>query len=118
MTADLLAVLREAFEAGYSQGHDATVEGRYSDPSEAASDYLADCSALSAHEAQGWRPIAEAPKDGTRIIVTNGTRVETARWLDNRHGKYAWAGWHFGSLVPAMTPNAWQPLPPPPEPPK
>ena len=40
MTADLLAVLREAFEAGYSQGHDATVEGRYADPSDAAQDYV------------------------------------------------------------------------------
>ena len=40
MTADLLAVLREAFEAGYIQGHDATVEGRYADPSDAAQDYV------------------------------------------------------------------------------
>ena len=108
---DLLAVLREAreFVADYLDPD--------SDPGLVLAQRTLDRidSALSAHEAQGWRPIAEAPKDGTRIIVTNGTRVETARWLDNRHGKYAWAGWHFGSLVPAMTPNAWQPLPPPPE---
>ena len=32
--------LREAFEAGYAQGHDATVEGRYADPSDAAQDYV------------------------------------------------------------------------------
>ena len=30
----------DAFEAGYIQGHDATVEGRYADPSDAAQDYV------------------------------------------------------------------------------
>lgn len=125
MTADLLAVLREAREALRScawstelRTDDALMAMATADAKIGEATMMLTVSALRAHEAQGWMPIAEAPKDGTRIIVTNGTRVETARWLDNRHGKYAWAGWHFGSLVPAMTPNAWQPLPPPPEPPQ
>lgn len=98
---DLLAVLREAFEAGYSQGHDATVEGRYSDPSEAASDYLADCSALSAHEAQGWRPIDEAPKDGTEMFVVGKLGWHAAdavtAYFDDR-GRGCWRDRHGDRL--------------------
>lgn len=118
MTADLLAVLREAFEAGYSQGHDATVEGRYSDPSEAASDYLADCSALSAHEAQGWMPIAEAPKDGRLIATWNPRQPSISRFLrwgtPNLSKDRAWIT--PKGCAPTYLPTQFLILPPPPEP--
>lgn len=50
----------------------------------------------------GWRPIAEAPKDGTRILgIWRDGLIETVEWSA------------FWSEVDDM-PTHWQPLPPPP----
>lgn len=75
-----------------------------------------------------WQDISTAPKDGTRILLTDGKWVEAGCWAPALHGEnYPWA------FVDDFTPldsadclgvnvNAfdgryvthWQPLPPPP----
>jgi Lar family restriction alleviation protein len=59
----------------------------------------------------GWRPISEAPRDGTRVMVfdptLNGGFVCTARFWEGH-----WWGHSIG--LDEMFPTKWQPLPPPP----
>jgi hypothetical protein len=61
--------------------------------------------------APGWRPISEAPRDGTRVMVfdptLNGGFVCTARFWEGH-----WWGHSIG--LDEMFPTKWQPLPPPP----
>lgn len=59
--------LRDAFESGYSQGHNDTVEGTVRDMRDAANDYLASS------------PAPEAPKDGAMSAFTEDDL------LDPRH---------------------------------
>ncbi len=57
-------------------------------------------------EAQQWRPIATAPKDGTRILVTgtaNGNRTEIVFWWDGNFQNPA--GWRTGSGL--VYPDRW-----------
>lgn len=73
--------------------------------------------AILAADAGGWRPIAEAPTDGTPIIGWNG-RVMLVAWGGQRPPK-----WREGSAFgPAawIKPTHWRPLPEPPpqEPPR
>lgn len=68
--------------------------------------------ALAAADAQGWRPISEAPRDGTPVL--------------GYHPKYGWAGtirwddgdWEVGNeqweFNRPVQPTHWMPLPPPP----
>ena len=64
----------------------------------------------------GWQPIATAPKDGTRILVTSNWRdvndkplgVEISHWAETDEG------W----LSCEREPTFWQPLPAPPQEPK
>lgn len=58
-----------------------------------------------------WRPISEAPKDGTKILL----------WVpDNVCTPMQHVGWWDGSMWKAnlcgswFNPTHWQPLPPPP----
>lgn len=70
--------------------------------------------ALAGEKAEGWRPIATAPKDGTSILVSDG-RPEGCLVV----------AWHYGGWVydwhrhdgPALAdaPTHWMPLPAPPE---
>lgn len=92
--------------------------------------FVAAIAALEA-EPQGWRPISEAPKDGTRIILTNGNTVAEGEWLHvepfvkevrDGEGRYIdqieneghddWIDCIGGMLPP---PTHWMPLPPPPK---
>ena len=64
-----------------------------------------------------WRPIEEAPKDGTWILVgAPGKEPETACWSSS-----VWLeGWYSGggrsdSYGPSFEPTHWMPLPPPPK---
>ena len=55
--------------------------------------------------AMQWRPISEAPRDGTRILITNKTPFVS---------RYQYGVWDVdGGQVYNAT--HWMPLPPPPE---
>lgn len=60
----------DAFEAGYIQGHDATVEGRYADPSDAAQDYVRTL-LVPVDEAAPLTESAEAPVAWMRAAGVN-----------------------------------------------
>lgn len=70
-----------------------------------------------------WQPIETAPKDGTRIIMTNGAWVDFgwfshSVWLGPRAAKGAWVGDDprdgRGALDGIHEPTHWMPLPAPP----
>lgn len=87
-------------------------------------------------DAHGWRPIAEAPRDGTRVVVyTTGGHALVASWQfaccigsDGTEAD-AWMAqgihprcWTDGICwerneddEPSDAPTHWQPLPAPPE---
>lgn len=63
----------------------------------------------------GWRPIAEAPRDGQRVLlVSSGGEAWAGYWRDARKAPYV-AGWtRFNCADVGWEPTHWQPLPPPP----
>lgn len=75
-------------------------------------------------QAAGWRPIETAPRDGTRIMVSNGIGVWFAEWH-----QFASSGFRFADPWRSMmlnhdhiehphrykAPTHWQPLPEPPK---
>ena len=70
--------------------------------------------ALSAHPpAGGWRDIATAPKDGTRVIIgwEKPAHVEVGCW---RTDGEMWCGELSGFWKDKDWPTKWQPLPAPP----
>ncbi len=77
-------------------------------------------SALSAHEAQGWMPIAEAPKDGRLIATWNPRQPSISRFLrwgtPNLSKDRAWIT--PKGCAPTYLPTQFLILPPPPEPQK
>lgn len=69
-----------------------------------------------------WCPIADAPRDGTNILLTDGKWIDIARWSDKcQHGRFeespGWQifdcedGWYSVSFE---NPTHWMPLPDPP----
>jgi hypothetical protein len=63
-------------------------------------------------QAPDWQPIDSAPKDGTHVLVTDGTAVVEMRWDDNawyelnNHSTDAWGRpWYDGEAT------HWMPLP-------
>lgn len=64
----------------------------------------------------GWRPIAEAPRDGTRIVLWWGGEVRWGAYLDNSHSRVAWQGWRVPSMerMPGGQPTHFL-IPSPPE---
>jgi hypothetical protein len=98
---------------------------------ESASDYtrldVSIRSALEAALAAMWKPISEAPKDGTRILM-QGNRDPIPSQRELYHGldipttvtgywdqvDYAWAVVGSTWTGPFFKPSAWQPLPSPP----
>lgn len=75
-------------------------------------------------KATGWRPIADAPKDGSRILIysPNASRaVREVSWSIPYEGATDgwWATPHGpqgrGYTILPESPTHWQPLPPPPE---
>lgn len=56
----------------------------------------------------GWQPIATAPKDGTRFLFTNGTRVGIGFYLNGKH--FAADSWGGETNTIA---SHWQAAPPP-----
>lgn len=53
-----------------------------------------------------WAPITTAPMDGTKILVTDGTEVDTAYW-----DYEDWCAPHSGSVSVPYTPVAWRQVP-------
>lgn len=75
-----------------------------------------------ANDAPGWRPMASAPKDGTRIIVVikssdqGGSEVDVVRWSQPRRGADAcWTSTDSSHDCPIMYDDRevahWTPLP-------
>ncbi len=70
-----------------------------------------------------WRPIAEAPKDGTRILLggcKSGPSVRIGQWGNGAYlgSKQGYAkDWTTGAQWD-LDPTNWQPLPEPPEQPQ
>lgn len=65
-------------------------------------------------EADRWRSIDTAPKDGTRILAVETTVPFIARWADKfapvfDDGEHA--GWFHAELGRRASPTRWQPLP-------
>lgn len=60
----------------------------------------------------GWREMASAPKDGTRILLSTPNGAAVGWWLDNSHTRIPWQGWHTdrGPFADRNV-NGWQPLP-------
>lgn len=78
----------------------------------------------------GWRPIETAPKDGSEVMLSNGSAVAEGHWLhdeggitehrdlegryigqDESEGFDGWIDWS-GGMIPE--PTHWMPLPPAP----
>jgi hypothetical protein len=65
-----------------------------------------------------WQPIETAPKDGTRIIVTNGDEMEICSWGQinpvDSPDRMAWvygSGDHYSVRDYIDQPTGWAPLP-------
>lgn len=56
----------------------------------------------------GWQPIATAPRDGTDVLVSNGTAVWKSFYDED--------GWEPECVWGDVCPTHWQPLPAPPLP--
>jgi hypothetical protein len=74
-------------------------------------------------QAGGWRPIATAPKDGTRILVlcefANGREPTVVRWVDSPapagpFGRFAWREMQDSAIAESV-PKFWMPIPDAPE---
>jgi hypothetical protein len=68
-------------------------------------------------EASEWRPIATAPRDGTRIVAWRLGEIAEAYRVQRDDCEM----WSFGGATaaeehyPGHTPSYWRPLPPPPK---
>lgn len=65
-----------------------------------------------------WKPIETAPKDGTFIVMTDGTPAWpwVARWTnDDSMGEPFTAGWETAIGGRIKTATHWMPLPEPPQ---
>lgn len=62
--------------------------------------------------ASAWQPIETAPKDGTRVLLTDGSAVTIGDW--DGDPKHFWAGegpgWWTGGCFPGPWTH-WAPLP-------
>lgn len=75
-------------------------------------------------KATGWRPIADAPKDGSRMLIylpNSRRKVQEVYWAIPYEGSTAgwWSTPHGpdgrGYTILPESPTHWQPLPPAPE---
>lgn len=66
-----------------------------------------------------WRPISEAPKDGTNVLIYGAGTWAVASW--ESYAVELWGtGWRdMGDIgwggMSDVEPTAWMPLPPPPD---
>ncbi|GJE54809.1 hypothetical protein FV217_13330 [Methylobacterium sp. WL9] len=59
-----------------------------------------------------WQPIKTAPRDGTRVLVASGEKVNGIGRYINRPGEVFWE-MDSGTLI-LLGATHWMPLPPPP----
>lgn len=77
--------------------------------------------ALSPPAASPWRPIAEAPKDGTYVLLSNKKIVSSGRFISRSIYSNAGYGvledgfYRDGATRPDRSVTHWMPLPPPPK---
>lgn len=86
--------------------------------------------AIEAYKRAEWRPISEAPKDGTSILVINDAQgapetggtypfeIGVAQWNSGPYynqEECKWRSSYCADLKMYFTPTHWQPLPQPPE---
>jgi hypothetical protein len=57
-----------------------------------------------------WQPIATAPKDGTEILLTDGSYKRTGYWARRINA------WSIDAIGPLKMPTYWLPIPPLPDP--
>lgn len=98
-----------------------TLGGRIETTDDEGRALIAECAdgmkAIDAVLADGWQPIATAPKDGTAILIypawghyPNGERPGEAYWFTSPRC----ARWQIANLTIPCVPTHWRPLPPPP----
>jgi hypothetical protein len=62
---------------------------------------------------QRWQPIETAPRDGTRVLATDGVIVTVVEWKVYSGRWEKLTGWHHLYGARWNGPVAWRPLPPP-----
>ena len=65
-----------------------------------------------------WQPIETAPKDGTRILVLIGSKVQIAQWNEDGYVKKPTPFWHWApglgkGFNRGQQPAHWMHLPEP-----
>ncbi len=81
---------------------------------------LAAAAIAAIDEARGWRPIESAPRDGTRILLSDRQRVQEVWWARDYEDGLGYWSTPFGPAGRGYTiidrPSLlWQPLPAPPK---
>lgn len=73
---------------------------------------------IDRREADGWRDISTAPRDGTPILTYSGGCVETeaqmVMWWSMDKAEHCGFGWEAYEVSHMLAPTHWQPLPEPP----
>lgn len=68
--------------------------------------------AIAALRASQWRSIAEAPKDGTRVLVLTSVRgIRIAEFKQQRHASIGVGSWVTEPGRYVCVPTHWMPLP-------
>ena len=92
---------------------------RSQDPIPSRSEIAAEIDAirevLDRREADGWRDISTAPKDGTPILTYSDACVETeaqmVMWWSNDKEESCGFGWEAYDVSHMLAPSYWRPLP-------
>ena len=92
---------------------------RSQDPIPSRSEIAAEIDAirevLDRREADGWRDISTAPKDGTPILTYSDACVETeaqmVMWWSNDKAERCGFGWEAYDVSHMLAPSYWRPLP-------
>ena len=92
---------------------------RSQDPIPSRSEIAAEIDAirevLDRREAEGWRDISTAPKDGTPILTYSDACVETeaqmVMWWSNDKAERCGFGWEAYDVSHMLAPSYWRPLP-------
>ena len=125
---------REEFEA-WAIEHDldltAISDNQYSDCNTDFAWLAWQASRRTTPDREAWQPIETAPKDGTQVLLSNGTDVEQGWWIHDEggiiehrdmDGRYTgqtesdgFIGWWDVSGCMQPEPTHWMPLPIPPQ---